>query len=286
MWQTFGHNNAKNILQKQLDQQQLAHAYLFTGPAGIGKLSLALEFAKRIVNATSVHPDILSLDLAEDSSVESVRQFLARTNYSPVASDRLVAVINNFHLASNVVSNSLLKTLEEPSAKTVIILVSATKQLLPTILSRVQNIPFNALTTDELRNYLEHQKSVKTDSDIDGNISLEQALQLANGSIVKLDELLGDKDKLSELVDKVEQLDGCLSGSDYQRSVMVNRLAEYETEELSELLQSWIHKSRTRLGENPNIAKSIRLAMQVDQKLKQNLNKKMVLTHFLLNAKV
>src|ERR1700722_14658809 len=96
-WQTFGHENAKKILDLQLKSGKLAHAYLFAGPQGVGKKTLALELAGKILSSQNlpIHPDFAILDQTESISVERMQQFMEGLSFKPFLGAKKVAIINN-----------------------------------------------------------------------------------------------------------------------------------------------------------------------------------------------
>lgn len=143
-WETLGHKAVKTVLEKQLASGSLPHAYLFKGPEGSGKKALALEFAKKVLNSTGLdnHPDFISLGVEEKISVEEVRGLIAKLSVKPFVAKYTLAIIDNAHLLNQSASNALLKTLEEPSPTSVIIMV-ASGSVISTIASRCQSFVFN-----------------------------------------------------------------------------------------------------------------------------------------------
>src|ERR1051326_2085116 len=150
-WVSFGHKHVKNLLEKQLATKNLSHAYLFKGPSGVGKRTLALELAKQILAGEnlSTHPDFQMLDASGEIVMEQALEFLERLHLKPFIGQKKVAVINHAQNLNTASSNALLKTLEEPSPSTIIILI-AEGAVLPTIISRCQVFNFNAFTEDDL----------------------------------------------------------------------------------------------------------------------------------------
>src|SRR5574340_798591 len=112
-WQTFGHESVKRVLDKQLKLKKFPHAYLFFGPEGVGKKTLALEFAAKILGAgnLSVHPDFQILEEADNIAVERTREFIASLGFKPLAAKYRVAVVNDAQNLSSQSGNALLKTL-------------------------------------------------------------------------------------------------------------------------------------------------------------------------------
>lgn len=139
-----GYQNQKFILEKALETKKYAHAYLFVG-ADDRKKDWAIQFAKEIlgINGTKFNPDLILLD-EEKLKIENIRNLIFQVSLRPYQSEYKVAVINNFETITDEGANSILKTLEEPNASTIIILVANNKSsLMETILSRVQTLAFD-----------------------------------------------------------------------------------------------------------------------------------------------
>ncbi len=163
-----GQEQAIHIIQRAIETQHIAHAYLFTGPEGVGKKKTALAMAQylnctdKIVDnlhscghcssciqaQTGSQPDIIVLEPDGNSiKIEQIRSLLAKVSLRNYDSTYKIIIINDAHLMTEQASNCLLKTLEEPTANTVFLLITAQIQNLPiTILSRCQQIQFQALS--------------------------------------------------------------------------------------------------------------------------------------------
>ena len=156
-----GHEKQKEILTRSLASGNISHAYLFFGNNGIGKFSLAKEFAKELLHTDNVdnHPDFKVISKMEDKKdilVEQVRRELIDDVYVvPAAGDRKVYIIDDAETLNIASQNTLLKTLEEPPRYITIILVASNiSAFLTTILSRVNQIPFEGVSKDELKQFV------------------------------------------------------------------------------------------------------------------------------------
>jgi DNA polymerase-3 subunit delta' len=173
--EVIGHTQVKQRLKAILRSGRLAQAYLFSGPWGIGKRIIAVEFAKGILctrdpigyceGCTSclaiskgIHPDLYMVvrdKQYQQIRIDQMRQMILRIGLKPALSDTKVAIVDEAERISEEGMNAILKTLEEPPGDTVLILVTQSKvSLLPTIQSRCVCIPFSPLRELELRRVL------------------------------------------------------------------------------------------------------------------------------------
>lgn len=178
----LGQGQAKNIITRALDHGTVAHAYLFYGAESVGKKRTAIEFAKALNCAEpgpdgacdrcstchkidqGHHPDFFLLEPTKKPSsrdvsisIDEVRELQKKLGYAPYENRYKVAVIDGVEKMILQACNAFLKTLEEPPASTVLILVTANLyQLLPTIISRCQGVKFDPLPAEAIRTILEH----------------------------------------------------------------------------------------------------------------------------------
>ncbi|MDH6366836.1 MULTISPECIES: DNA polymerase III subunit gamma/tau [unclassified Breznakia] len=154
-----GQKHIIKTLQNAIDNNKIAHAYLFTGPRGTGKTSTAKIFA-RAVNCTGehkpcgvcencktdlegVHPDIVEIDAASNNGVEEVRNLIEKVKYAPIKGKYKVYIIDEVHMMTQGAYNALLKTIEEPPAHVIFIFATTEPyKVLPTIISRTQRFDF------------------------------------------------------------------------------------------------------------------------------------------------
>jgi DNA polymerase-3 subunit delta' len=156
-WDLLGHEWAVSLLQKHLSGGRLRHAYLFCGPDGIGRRTLALRFAQVLNHpdhrydpdhsaakqiARLQYPDLNVVQRQEgdrDIKIDAVRGLQQMLSLSPYMSERKIALLLDFELASDGASNALLKTLEEPPGRTILLMTAESPDsLLPTIVSRCE----------------------------------------------------------------------------------------------------------------------------------------------------
>ena len=150
---TFEHPEAGRLLDAAL-REGPAHAYLFHGPAGVGKREVARTFARALIGTTrAVHPDLYELDaLGEMIRIDAIRELRRDLHMRPFESDRRVYLLHRAHLMNEDAADALLKDLEEPPSYAVIVLIADDLGPLPeTILSRCQLVPFRRLSEKVIR---------------------------------------------------------------------------------------------------------------------------------------
>lgn len=182
----FGQEYIKKSIQNALDQNKLAHAYLFSGPRGVGKTTIARIIAKSvncIKNGISSKPclscencvsiaegnnlDIIEIDAASNRGIDEIRSLKESINYQPVRCRMKVYIIDEIHMLTNEAFNALLKTLEEPPKHAIFILATTEINKLPdTIISRCICYNFKTLSENEaidmMRNCVE-KENIKID---------------------------------------------------------------------------------------------------------------------------
>ena len=148
--EVLGQDHVTNILRRALEQGKIAHAYLLTGPRGVGKTSVARILAHEInhlpYDDDSSNLDIIEIDAASNNGVDDIRALREKAQVAPVSAPKKVYIIDEVHMLSKSAFNALLKTLEEPPEHVVFILATTDADRLPaTILSRVQQFFFRPI---------------------------------------------------------------------------------------------------------------------------------------------
>ncbi len=155
----MGQSHITRILQRAIASGCIAHAYLLTGPRGVGKTSIARILAHEInglpYTDESTHLDIIEIDAASNNSVEDIRDLRDKVQIAPTSSPKKIYIIDEVHMLSKSAFNALLKTLEEPPEHVVFILATTDADKLPaTILSRVQRFNFRAISPRDAAKHL------------------------------------------------------------------------------------------------------------------------------------
>lgn len=169
-----GQNHITNTLKNAIINKQLAQAYLFCGPRGVGKTTCARIFAKTI-NCFNISKDgeacdqcesclsfnsgaalnVYELDAASNNSVEDIRNLVDQVRFAPQLGEYKVYIIDEVHMLSTAAFNAFLKTLEEPPKHAKFILATTEKhKIIPTILSRCQVFNFNRIKAEDISNHL------------------------------------------------------------------------------------------------------------------------------------
>lgn len=157
----IGQEHVTKALATALKNNHISHAYLFTGPRGIGKTSVARIIAHEINKVPytddSIHLDIIEIDAASNRRIDEIRDLRERVNIAPTSASYKVYIIDEVHMLTKEAFNALLKTLEEPPAHVVFILATTEAHKLPeTIISRTQRFTFRPVSIDKVVAHLRY----------------------------------------------------------------------------------------------------------------------------------
>lgn len=259
-WDLIGHEWAVNILRRAAEQGSPSHAYLITGPDGVGRRTLAALFARALICEGPVdgrpcghcrpcrlalkggHPDLPLIMpevsgkkiLSEKIKIDTVRQLIYDLNLRPVEARRRVARLINFEAANDATQNAFLKTLEEPPAGVVVIVTAAGPEaLLPTIVSRCEHIALRPLPPAQVA------EALITRHLIDGALA-RRASAIAGGrpglalSIAQSPEVL---DQRSTVLAQARLISGYTR---VERFALADKLAKGQrSDELQDQLELW-----------------------------------------------
>lgn len=210
----IGQQHIATTLSNAVKTGSFSHAYLFSGPRGVGKTSAARLLARQIngleYTSDEPHIDIIEIDAASNTSVEDIRDLREKVSVAPSLAKYKIYIIDEVHMLSKSAFNALLKTLEEPPAHVVFILATTDPQKLPeTIISRTQHFVFRPITSDLAASHLrEIAKTEKIKLNEDATMLIAE---LGEGSfrdsIGLLDQLAASGETISrELVEDLAGL--------------------------------------------------------------------------------
>ena len=197
--EVVGQTHIIQTLKNAIIQNRIAHAYLFCGPRGTGKTSIAKIFAKTLnctnsqdapcgvcenckMASNGSHPDIIEIDAASNNGVDEVRNLIDKVKYAPMQGKYKIYIIDEVHMMTSGAFNALLKTIEEPPAHVIFIFATTEpNKVLPTIISRCQRFDFNKVSVNDIKYRLSvvcKNEGIEIDQD-----GLTLIAQLADGGM-------------------------------------------------------------------------------------------------------
>lgn len=282
----IGNEQNKEILRRVVENNNIAHSYMFIGKDSIGKMLFARELAKAIlcVNEekpcnkcksciefdTFNNPDFNILEPDGNSiKIEQIRELVKKVYEKPIVSNKKVYIINDSNLMTKEAQNSLLKTLEEPPEYVTIILIASNENLfLPTIKSRCTKIIFNKLSNNELVSVLRKQYNYSEVSDL--------VLKIADGSVKKALNLREKEEKYTRINNVYSNLEN-ISIID-----IINSKEEIfkEKDQTIEILEYINLIFFDRINTNTKYIECMKIIEDTKDRLKKNSNFDMTIDNF------
>jgi len=318
----IGHQRPLETLRLGLANERLHHAYLFVGPEGSGKRTVALALAKaihcretkndfcdRCPDCTRIqagnHPDVRlvqTLENKKEISIKQVREIEKELNFRSFSGKRKIAIVDPATLLNASSQNALLKTLEEPPQNSFIVLIAPNAgALLPTLRSRCLRIPFGPLARDEVARYLMSKEGINQD-----DANLRAALSMGSlGAALKF-----DKDELLEKRRSWAALLLPLSAGNYRGAIAVAEAIASDKDECLGFLEwagTWyrdllVHAATENSDEMVNVDMLTEIESQSAKsnfeqmlasfaqtaraagRIQRNLNRRMVIERFLFGV--
>lgn len=252
----IGHQKQWKFLKNSLKQDKVSHAYLFYGQQQLGKRTLALKFAKMLNCKADFeerpcgkcqacqeieqnrHPDLSVIEPNQGTiKIDRVRDLINKLSRKPYRGPFKIAIVDQAHLMTQEAESALLKTVEEPKGKTVLILVTSHKDsLATTLVSRTQNIEFFPVVTSNIKKFLQDQ-----------GIKQERAEKIAEISLGRpgLAQQLTNPEVFEQHQEKLKQLEQLVKGSFADRFQCAEELSKEK--DLNYILELWLSQFRRAL---------------------------------------
>ncbi len=300
-WSTIGHEKQLTQLERDIQSDQLSHAYLFVGPSGIGKMHIARtlamllqcpnNFCRTCPTCTqiekNIHQDTIQLLDGDNESIkiEPIRELIKRLSLS-TQSQYTIVIIDGFDRLSTEVANTLLKTLEEPPPRTIFLAtINDVNATLPTIVSRMRAVYFKKPSHVEIKNALGQLYPQATSDSIDSAVALSFGASGRARALVEDPERLADLKKEYDHIAYLYEQEGLA-----ERIVHMGELSKEEGNAVPKFLDTLIlflheklHRSLDNEQERLRIVSHIEKAHNARQLYEKNINTRLVLEHLHVN---
>ena len=241
----IGHEKQWQHLKQSAENDRLAHAYLFYGPSKIGKRTFAVEFSKFLQKPEERMANFLIIEPIkgeeEDNKRESIhilqiRELKSKLSLSSASDGYKIAIIDNAQAMTFDAQGAILKLLEEPKGRSLIILIAELKdQLLATITSRCQLIRFSTLSKQDIAQFLVSQDLADSDK--------KMALWLSFGKLGRVIDYLDRKEERAIQKNNIKEIRELVGAPIYERFALAEKLSK-NRDELLPSLEVWLHYFR------------------------------------------
>lgn len=319
--EVVGQEYVVQSIKNAVRENKVGHAYLFCGPRGTGKTTMARILAKAvncehpeiapcnkcencIAANNGTHPDIIEINAANETHVEDIRDLIDRSQLAPMQGKHKVYIIDEVHQLSSAASSALLKTLEEPPENVIFILATTDPQkLLPTIISRCQRFDFTSLRKDQIHDHLmdiARKENIQMESEAADMIAelsdggMRDALSIMDQCASYTDDHITAEaiDRIYGLTSADEKVDLLKDIADENLESIINRIHSYEkkgidlqrfTDGLIDILKETVIYARTSKEE---LLKTITKDQALSLSASMDVTKCMHICEKLIDAKI
>ena len=235
----IGNERVAEMLEKSYKAEKLSHAYLFEGPEHIGKRTLALAFCQLLLDNNKKNilenPDLMVLspsDSDKQITIGKIRELEKVLGLYPYCSRYKIAIIEQAEKMNKAAANALLKTLEEPSGTTILLLLSSdSKNMLDTIKSRCQRIKFLPVKRKLLEEFLKDKVREKSEA--------ERIIEISGYQPGKIIEFLKDRKKISAAIESIGKFAAVIKKNENDKISEAERISKNEINDIVNMLDLW-----------------------------------------------
>lgn len=281
----IGHKNVIAKLNKLIENNQVAHAYIFSGREGIGKKMVAMDFACNLLCNNEAdrkmflagrHPDFKLIKPNEKGliPVDDVREMIENIHIKPIKSNYKIYIVDDAECMNASGQNSLLKTFEEPPEYAVIILITAKyNSLLTTIKSRGQLVEFSDLSNTEIKEYIINN-NIKLPTDVD-----EKTLYtLINCSITKISNVIAD-------IETIKELQKYVSNITKMKIIEINNFANFLIKNKNNIQNVLDYLELLLYNNNSGTSTLLEYVEEAKSNIKRNINFEIAIDNLLMKIK-
>ncbi len=235
----IGNERIAEMLEKNYKADKLSHAYLFEGPEHIGKKILALAFCRLLLDDNKKNilenPDLMVLNPSDSDkqiTIGKIRELEKILGLYPYCSKYKIAIIEQAEKMNKAAANALLKTLEEPSGTTILLLLSSDSKNMPdTIKSRCRRIKFLPVKKELLREFLKDKIREKSE--------VERIIEISGYKPGKIIEFLKDRKKISTAIEVINEFAAVIKKNENDKISEAEKISKNEIDDITNMLDLW-----------------------------------------------